>query len=303
MRIDLRCVRVAAVVARTILVYLAVGILAGCGGDTRSADNAGSARRETVVAAFYPLAYLAQEIGGERVDVTNLTPAGAEPHDIELTPRDVENIRDADVVLYLGHGFQPAVEDAAAGASGKTVDLLSGVRLRASAEEGEATDPHAWLDPVLFRHFAERVGEALGRPDGVGRLSAQLTKLDAAYRTGLARCRRHAIVTSHAAFGYLAQRYGLKQIAIAGLTPEAEPTPRDLEHIVDEVRRSGATTVFFEELVSPRIAETVAHEVGARTAVLNPIEGLTPAEQERGEDYVSVMRSNLAALRRALGCR
>jgi zinc transport system substrate-binding protein len=130
----------------------------------------------------------------------------------------------------------------------------------------------------------------------------ELKQLDAQFRTGLRACARREIVTSHAAFGYLAERYGLEQIALPGLSPEAEPSPRELERVIGEVREHGATTVFFETLVSPRLAETVARETGARTAVLNPLEGLTEEELERGEDYFSVMRANLAALRKALGC-
>ena len=146
------------------------------------------------------------------------------------------------------------------------------------------------------------IGEALGRPRAAEALAVKLRALDAEMKEGLATCRRHEIVTSHAAFGYLAQRYGLRQIALTGLSPEAEPSPRDLEALVDEVRKSGSTTVFFETLVSPKLAQTVAREAGAKTAVLDPIEGLTPDEAAAGDDYFSVMRANLAALRAALGC-
>lgn len=267
--------------------------MGGCGG----ASGAG------VVAAFYPLAYAAERIGGPSLHVDDLTPAGAEPHDLELTPRAVAEIEKARVVLYLGHGFQPAVSKAVEQAKGQRVDLLAGLPLRASteSEEGLTADPHVWLDPVLFARIAKRIGVALHRPSA--RLRRDLLMLDSEYRNGLRSCKRREIVTSHAAFGYLAARYHLRQVPITGMTPESEPTPRELTRAVKQVRRTHATTVFFETLVSPRLADTVAREVGAHTAVLDPIEGLTAAEQEQGLNYLSLMRRNLAALRKALGCR
>jgi zinc transport system substrate-binding protein len=256
--------------------------------------------RASVAAAFYPLAFAAEEIGGDEVSVRNLTPPGAEPHDVELSARDVERIRSADLVLYLGSGFQPGFERAADEADGETLDLLQGVDLL-PGEEG--VDPHVWLDPLRYAQQARRIGEALDRTEQAGRFAARLRELDAEFERGLSRCARREIVTSHAAFGYLAEAYGLEQIALSGLTPEAEPTARDLERVIQEVEQSRATTVFFETLVSPRLAETVAREAGAETAVLNPLEGLSDEELDAGENYFSVMRQNLAALRKALGCR
>ena len=254
-----------------------------------------------MVAAFYPLAYAAERIGGPAFDVTNLTPPGAEPHDLELTPQEVARIQKANVVLYLSHGFQPAVSKAVEQARGKKVDILAGLPLHAAEEAGLSADPHVWLDPILFARVVNRIGTALGRPSAA--LVADLRKLDTEYRQGLRDCKRHEIVTSHAAFGYLAARYGLTQVSITGLAPESEPTPQQLAHVIQIVRRTHATTVFFETLVSPRLADTVAREVGARTAVLDPIEGLKPAEQKSGENYMTLMRSNLTALRKALACR
>jgi zinc transport system substrate-binding protein len=273
-------------IVRIVLVFSVATILTGCGG--------GNSGKRTVVAAFYPLAYAAEKIGGPTFDVANLTPPGAEPHDLELTPREVARIEKADIVLYLSHGFQPAVSKAVEQTRGTRLDVLAGLPLHDS-------DPHVWLDPVLFARIGGRIGTALNRPPE--KFVADLQQLDHDYRAGLRDCKRHEIVTSHAAFGYLAARYGLKQVAITGVTPETEPTPQQLAHVIQVVRRTQATTVFFETLVSPRLAETVAREVGARTAVLDPIEGLTPDEQRRGENYVTLMRRNLASLRRALACR
>jgi zinc transport system substrate-binding protein len=271
---------------RIVLVILLAAIVSGCGG-ARGGDR-------TVVAAFYPLAYAAERIGGPRLHVENLTPPGAEPHDLELTPKEVARVERASVVLYLSHGFQPAVSKAVDQGQGKRVDILAGLPLHGN-------DPHVWLDPVLFSRVARTIGTALQRPSGA--FVAQLRALDRDYRRGLRDCTRHEIVTSHAAFGYLAARYGLQQVSITGLTPESEPRPQDLVHVVKVVRRTHATTVFFETLVSPRLAETVAREVGARTAVLDPIEGLTPKEEQNGDNYFTLMRRNLAALRKALACR
>jgi zinc transport system substrate-binding protein len=280
------------VISRIVLILVGVAMLgAGC-----RAAGSSSGGRTTVVASFYPLAYAAQRVGGDTVEVENLTPSGSEPHDLELTPRAVAEIQQADVVLYLGHGFQPAVTDALDGANGRAIDLLQELPLRAA-------DPHVWLDPVLYSRIVQRIGTVLGRPAQATALVGQLHGLDRNYRTGLGDCARREIVTSHEAFGYLARRYGLRQVAITGVTPEAEPSARQLAGVVKTVRSTRATTIFFERLVSSRLAETVAREVGARTAVLDPIEGLTPAEQSRGDTYLTVMRGNLAALRKALSCR
>jgi zinc transport system substrate-binding protein len=300
--------------ARIVLIFALVGLAlgaAGCGGS----DDTGSGTR--IVAAFYPLAFLADEVA-PGAEVTNITPAGAEPHDLELSARDVEDVRDADLVLYLGGHFQPALEDAVAGQA-NAVDLLEGQRLlegsdehgheeeAGTEEEGEheddaVLDPHVWLDPMRFAAMARRVAEVTGSLEDGNGLVSRLEALDAEFRTGLAECERREIVTSHAAFGYLARAYDLTQIPLTGISPEVEPSPRDLEELVAEVEEEGATTVFFETLVSPRLAETVAREAGADVAVLDPLEGLTDEDVDEGADYFSVMRENLDTLRRALGC-
>jgi zinc transport system substrate-binding protein len=298
--------------SRTVLVLILVtAALAGCGSDDESASD----ERRDVIAAFYPLAWAAERVGSEAVDVRNLTPPGTEPHDLELSPRDVEAIRSADLVLYIGQRFQPAVEDALEGADGEAVDLLAGQRLHAGEaheDEHEAggeedheleSDPHVWLDPTRMAEIADRIAAALGRTGEAAALDRELRTLDGDFRRGLSNCQRREVVTSHAAFGYLAARYGLEQVPITGLSPEAEPTPRDLEEVVEHVRETKATTIFFETLVSPRLAETVARETEAETAVLDPIEGIAQDDLDRGADYLSVMRKNLASLRRALGCR
>jgi zinc transport system substrate-binding protein len=279
-------------VLRLAALLVALLALSGCG--------SGGDEGRTVVAAFYPLAWVAEEVAADDIDVVNLTPAGAEPHDIELTARDIERVHDAELVLYLGRGFMPALEDAVEGQE-NAVDLLAGQSLR-DGEESDP-DPHIWLDPTRLATIAGTVADELGDPAAADDLRARLEQLDGELRDGLAECQRRELVTSHAAFRYLADAYGLRQIALTGISPEAEPSPRALEDLIGEVEEVGATTVFFESLVSPRLAETVAHETGARTAELDPLEGLSEDQLEAGADYVSVMRENLAALREALGCR
>jgi zinc transport system substrate-binding protein len=266
----------------------------GCGG---TADD------DAIVAAFYPLAYAAGQVAGPQAQVVNLTPPGAEPHDLELSPRDVGRVRDAALAVYAGDGFQPAVQDAVDGRSGPSLDVLAGVDVRRLAAEGEGLDPHVWLDPVRFAEIAREIAVALGTPAAADDLVARLHALDGEYRRGLARCARREVVTSHAAFGYLAARYRLVQVPLVGLQPEAEPGPREVERLIDSVRATGATTVFSEPLASPALADAVAREAGVTTAVLDPLEGLTPDEAAAGADYFTVMRKNLDVLRTALGCR
>jgi zinc transport system substrate-binding protein len=282
-------------------------LLVACSSNGNRADG-----RLRVIAAFYPLAEAASRIGGGAVEVQNLTPPGVEPHDMELAPQQIADIQSSDVVLYLGQGFAPAIESAIADADGITLDLLAEVPLRPGAGEQEGgRDPHVWLDPVLYREISERIIEALSEADPANSatyrangadFADELTELDEQFRRGLTGCERDLIVTSHAAFGYLTDRYGLTQESIAGVDPDAEPSAERLAELAELVRDSGVTTIFTEELVSPAVAQSLADEVGVTTATLDPLESLTEAQIESGEDYVSVMGRNLERLREALGC-
>lgn len=271
---------------------LLVLTLTGCSGGEPDSQR-------TVVASFYPLAWAAEQVASQYSieEVVNLTPPGAEPHDVELTPSDVETVRDAALVVYIGGGFQPALEEVIAKRDGTSVDVLHG-----------DSDPHIWLDPARFARSVAEIARAVGLIEAAGGVQAaggalrRLRLLHGAYRRGLADCERKVIVTTHAAFGQLAGRYGLTELSLAGRSPEAEPGPRELEELIEKVRASGATTVFSEPLVSDRLAETVAREAGVDVAILDPLEGLSTERLDAGEDYLSVMRSNLAVLREALGC-
>jgi zinc transport system substrate-binding protein len=289
------------------LLVASAALSAGCANTAATGSDAKPGQTRVVV-AFYPLGWLAQQLGGSTVHVTNLTPAGAEPHDLELTPQDITELQRADVVLYMGRGFQPGVEDALRGSDAKKIDVLKtpGLDLKAPVAAGEQegarldVDPHVWLDPVRFTKIADYVAAKLG--DDPSKVDGELGALDTAFTAGLQGCQRDDIFTSHAAFGYLADTYGLTQVAITGLSPEAEPKPRDLEAVADKAREVDATTIFFETLVSPKLAEQVAREVGARAAVLDPIEGITQKRLDDGVDYLQVQRDNLTALQAALGC-
>jgi zinc transport system substrate-binding protein len=287
-----------------LLSALVVGmaLAAACGDGGRSKADG----RIDVVASFYAVAEAARQVGGNRVRVRNLTPAGAEPHDVELSPRQVDQIDGADVVLYVGRDFQPAVEELAARRDRGSVDLLEAIPLH-----GATPDPHFWLDPQRMATAVDEVADALAEVapadtsmfrNGAARYRKTLTGLDAEMRQGLASCARDEIVTAHAAFFYLAERYGLTQLAISGLSPEAEPDPERLASLSETIRAKGITTIFYEELVSPDVARTLARETGAHAAVLSPIEGLTEEQAGRGESYVTLMRENLGALRKALAC-
>jgi zinc transport system substrate-binding protein len=298
--------------ARLLAALLALAATAGCG-QVAAADG-----KVPVVTAFYPLQYLSRRIGGDTVTVADLTKPGAEPHDVELSPRQVGHIADAALVVYL-KGFQPAVDQAVAQeAKGRAFDAGSVVPLLAyGGDEGHRsgereaaagnTDPHFWLDPVRYATVAGDIGARLAAVDPANAagytaraaaVQAELAALDRTYAQALRTCARREIVTSHEAFRYLAERYRLAEIGITGVSPEAEPSPGRLAEVAGQARRTGATTIFFETLVSPKVAETLAGAIGAKAAVLDPLEGIT----EPGADYFSVMRDNLTALTLALGC-
>lgn len=271
----------------------------------------GAGEKLDVTAAFYPLQYLAERVGGDRLTVRNLAKPGAEPHDLELSPQDVAQLGAADLVVYLG-GFQPAVDEAVEqSAPGAALDTAAAARLDRGPDEHKETesDPHFWLDPIRLAAVGEQLAERLGGLDsasaGVYRTNAaalrrDLEALDAEYRAGTATCASRDLVTSHAAFGYLAARYGLRQRGISGLSPDSEPSPRQLADVADFVRTASVRTIYYETLLSPEVARTVAAETGAQTAVLDPIEGLE--DSSPGTDYLQVMRANLAALRKGQAC-
>jgi zinc transport system substrate-binding protein len=290
-------------VRRSVVVLVLASVVAAFQGHAAAFAASSTGSKRNVVASFYPLAYAAQRVGGDRVQVTNLTPAGAEPHDLELSPAQMDELLDAALVVEMGHGFQPAVERAADERDGPTVSALG---------SQNASDPHVWLDPVRMAGIVTDVQQALTKVDPSGRVTyranadtvrTELAGLDARYRAGLADCARRLIVTSHEAFGYLAHRYGLRQEGVTGISPDAEADPKRIADLADLVKRKHVTVVFTETLVSPRLAETLAREAGVKTEVLDPLEGLSTDAQQHGASYFTVMDDNLRKLRTALDCK
>jgi zinc transport system substrate-binding protein len=256
-----------------------------------------------VVVGLYPYAYLAQAIGGDRLEVVNLTRPGAEPHDLELTARDTIAVATSLLTIYQA-GLQPAVDAAVAQAEPPGVLETTAI---VPLVDG---DPHIWLDPSLMIRLARAIAWHLSAldPDGAAtystgltQLESELTSLDERFTTGLATCLHRGFITTHAAFAYLAARYGLEQIAISGVSPDAEPSPERIARIQQTAVAEGLTTVFFETLAPPDLARAIAGDLGLRTDQLDPVEGLT--EQSRGTDYDQIMTANLAALQQANGCR
>jgi zinc transport system substrate-binding protein len=290
-----------------LVLALVVASVAACGSDGEPGDG-----RLRVLASFYPLAEAAEVVGGSLVDVDNLTPPGVEPHDLELTPDDLEALATADVVIYASGGFQPAVEDGLDDAEGALVDATEAVpTLPAGDGDGPVADPHVWLDPARFAVVVGAVAEALAELDPADAAAfrsnadayrADLSALDGAFADGLETCDRRTMVVNHAAFAYLADAYDLEQVAISGASPESETDPARLAELRALVQDEGVTTIFTEALASPEVAETLAEEAGVAVAVLDPLEGLTTEQIDAGEDYVSVMRRNLETLRTGLGC-
>lgn len=284
---------------------LVLSSCAGGGDGSGSGSGSGNPDGPRVAAAFYPLAFVADRVAGDQAEVTNLTKPGVEPHDLEPSVRQMVSLASADLVLVL-KGFQPPIDTAVEqNASGVVLDAAQVVDLEASS--GPA-DPHFWLDPVRLGKLAEALadqlaaidpGEASGYHSRATALVAELDELDRSFADGLAGCERHTVVVSHDAFGYLG-KYGLQIEAIAGLSPDAEPTPGDLARLRSLIAAEGVTTVFSETLVSDALAKTLAEEAGVGSAVLDPIEGLS--DQTEAEDYLSLMRHNLTTLKGANGC-
>ena len=293
------------------------------------------ASRINVAASFYPLYEFARRVGGERVAVTLLVPPGREPHDFEPAPRDIQSIAKAKLFVYNGAGFEPWVDKILTSVASPqlvVMDASQRVEVMAAAKEdehrgkkseggssqesrslkrGEALDPHFWLDPVAVKQVVESLRDALVQVDpqggdiylanAKGYIEA-LAALDAEYLERLRSCPKRELIASHAALGYLAKRYNLTVYSIAGVSPEAEPSPSKMKDLAELAREKGIKHVLVEPLVSPKLAQTLAKEVGAATIVFNPIEGLSKKEMDSGKDYLSLMRDNLTILKTALGC-
>ena len=291
-----------------LLVLLCGALAAGC----RESPAPGG--KPLVVASFFPMYDFARQVTADRAQVISLVPPGVHGHDWEPSPQDVAQVRRARVFVYNGAGFEPWVDKLikeAAGSATVVVAASAGLTVARTGADG-GRDPHVWLDPVLAKGEVDAIRAALERGDPAGKsayeakasaYAAKLADLDGRFETGLRDCARREVVVSHAAFGYLTRRYRLEQIAVTGLAPQAEPSPAALAAIVRTARERKVTAIFLEPLVSPKLAETLAREVGVRLLTLDPIEGVTRKEAAEGIGYLELMARNLQSLREGLGCR
>ncbi|WP_455559511.1 metal ABC transporter substrate-binding protein [Agathobaculum hominis] len=301
---------------------LSLSLLTGCG--TQPADTAADDGRLRVLTSFYPMYDFACKIGGDCIDVTNMVPSGTEPHDWEPSTNDLKNLEKADVFIYNGADMEPWAEDLLVSRSDtlRVVEASENVELRTTDGEHEHAhehedadhhhgdfDPHVWLDPENAKIEMEAIRDALCAADpenstvfqsNYEKYAAELDALDAEFREKLAPLPNRTIVVAHEAFGYLCDAYGLTQVGIEGLSPDSEPDPGRMAEVIDFVREHSISTIFFEELVSPKVAEAIASETGAQAKMLSPLEGLSDEQAAAGADYFSVMHDNLAALMEAL---
>lgn len=267
-----------------------------------------------VTTSFYPLYFFTREIGKSKTNIKNLTPAGAEPHDYEPTTQDIKNLQNSKLVIVNGVGLEPWVDKLKVDLEKHHVELLTvadHLTTHQSNEDPNIQDPHIWLSPKRAITIVEKIKDSLTRLDpnnsslyekNAADLTRRLHALDALFKKNLASCKQKTVVTSHAAFGYLAQDYGFTQIAISGINPEEEPTPQKLAQIAQIASQYHIRYIFFEPLVSPSLAETMAHEVGAMTMIFNPLEGLTTQEESLGQDYFTIQQENIKNLTIALEC-
>lgn len=301
---------------------LSLSLLTGCG--TQPADTAAGDGRLRVLTSFYPMYDFACKIGGDCIDVTNMVPSGTEPHDWEPSTNDLKNLEKADVFIYNGADMEPWADDLLVSRSDtlRVVEASENVELRTTDGEHEHAhehegadhhhgdfDPHVWLDPENAKIEMEAIRDALCAADpenstvfqsNYEKYAAELDALDAEFREKLAPLPNRTIVVAHEAFGYLCDAYGLTQVGIEGLSPDSEPDPGRMAEVIDFVREHSISTIFFEELVSPKVAEAIAFETGAQAKMLSPLEGLSDEQAAAGADYFSVMHDNLAALMEAL---
>lgn len=305
---------------RSKVIILATVLLLIIGGalffSTRNSKEPAPSNKIQVTASFYPLAYIASEVGGLRVSVRDLLPPGGEPHDFEPSPRDFALLSKSDLLIYNGASFEPWVDKWTKSSFERPKNVVAmvnelGKRGAPLMMRGGAVDPHVWLDPLLFEQEINIVRDALIAVDPVhtdeyranaNTLLARVSDLDQRFREGLRSCADNTIIASHDAFGYIAREYHFSVISIAGISPDEEPSPKVLASIVEAVRAKNIKYIFFETTVSPKLSEAIAREVKGKTLVLNPLESLTTDEVQSKEDYLSIMTMNLKNLRTALSC-
>lgn len=287
------------------LVLLLCIFIVGCGGKKDSATDG----KMTVVASIYPMAEFTRIVGGDKINLITVVPSGVEAHDYELTAGNMKDISSAELFIYNGGGMEPWADKLRDNLKGKNVKMLNAGEGLFESKSDSKLDPHIWLDPKMATQQVHAISKALQGldpknkkyyQDNAATFVIQLAKLDEEYREMRETARKTQFVTTHAAFGWLAKRYKLEQIAIRGLTPSAEPTPATMTQLIGIVRTQNLQYIFFEELVDPKIAQTIAKETGMKTLILNPLEGLSRAQEGKNPGYLVLMRQNLANLKLAL---
>ncbi len=281
-----------------------------------SKQNLSKSGKIQIVTSFYPIYFFAKSIGGEKADVFNITPAAAEPHDYEPTTQDMVKINQSQMLVLNGgklEAWGDKIKDELQGTKTLIVTAGDGLANKEITEGGQKIqDPHIWLDPILAKTEVERIEKGFEKIDpqdsqyfqaNANKLYQELNSLDSEYKAGLASCQKTDFVTSHASFGYLAARYGITQIPISGVSPDQEPSAQKLAQIADFIGKENIKIIFFESLVSPKLSETIANETGAKTMVLDPIEGISDNDLKAGHNYLTVMRANISALQAALECK
>lgn len=299
------------------LFFIFILLLSGCSNAVKTEEDKASdgTKKLHIVTTFYPMYYFAQKVAGNTAKVDLLIPNGVEPHDWDPTAKDMAEIQDADVFIYNSRYFETWTEkvlNSIDQSNLKVVEASKGITLinGLSEENGKSTkDPHVWLSPVLAQKEVDTITKALEAKDpknkeqyekNAAAFKSQLGELDQLYKDTVDKSKSKEFVTQHAAFGYLAKQYGLKQIPIAGLSPDVEPSLGKLAELADLVKKKNIKIIYFEGLTSAKVAKTLANEVGAKTEVLNPLEGLTKEDQKKGLDYIGVMKKNLDSLKQTL---
>jgi len=300
-----------------IAVVIPLAMLATVYTDRPTQQDSGGQDRVIVVASFYPLYEFAAHVGGDRAEVSSLVPAGIEPHDWESTSRDASRVRDADMLIINGAGFESWAGDMEAKL---IVDTSEGIEHEEehSDEEDEhghegGVNPHIWLDPILAKHQVEKIRGAMAAADpdnadyyneNAGAFVAELDSLDAFIQLELVGCEKSDFIAFHDAFAHFAERYGLKQHSIHGVSPEGEILPQRLQEVIELAGDLELDVIYAEDLIDSRLADTIAGEIpGGRVLVLSPIEGIDREEQDAGIGYIDKMRENVVNLKEGLGCR
>ncbi|MFZ1382780.1 MAG: metal ABC transporter substrate-binding protein [Scrofimicrobium sp.] len=288
----------------------ALALVAGCssGASAQSEDSAGGQSSETgvetalpvVVVSSYPLAFLAGAVAGDGAVVEDMSANAGDAHHLELSPAQVNEISKANLALYIGDGFQSAMEQAIQVSGVPSMDVLTAV----PADELISGDPHVWLDPTIAADIADAIAEKLAQanPSGADEyqanaaaLRAALEEQDAEYQTVLANCGGETLLTSHEAFGYLAARYGLEQVGVLGVDPDAEPSPARINEVLTLIGEHGITTLFIEPTTAHSHSEDEAdHDHDAES-------GDETAHEEEGHDHVHLSEEQTTAISQALG--